>query len=166
MKSKKSRVFQFKLSEVGRTLGMDNDIRTAIERKLKQTIDGIEETLQQLVEKRKLGITDIRKALSGLKPSFSLLSQRWVLEILYVLLFMGPLGFNEIKKSLEISSRSLSDKLKSLESLGYIKRNVSIGPPVRVTYGLTRRGIEVSLLALPLIYYMSSSSSAEKSKSI
>ncbi len=65
-----------------------------------------------------------------------------VLEILYVLLFMGPLGFNGIKKLLEISSRSLSDKLKSLESLGYIKRSVTPEPPVRVrtTYKLTRRG--------------------------
>jgi DNA-binding HxlR family transcriptional regulator len=139
-------------------MSMDEDIRNAIERKLKQTIKGIEETLQQMVERRKLGVEDIRRALSGLKPSFSLLSQRWVLEILYVLLFMGPLGFNEIKRSLEISSRSLSDKLKSLESLGYIKRNIFTGPPVRTTYELTRKGIEVSLLALPLIYYMSSSS--------
>ena len=134
---------------------MDENIRIAIERKLRQTIDGIEETLRQMVTREKLGIEDIRNALKGLKPSFSLLSQRWVLEILYVLLFMGPLGFNEIKRLLEISSRSLSDKLKSLESLGYVERNVTIGPPIRSTYKLTRKGAEVSLLALPLIYYMS-----------
>ncbi|RLG39774.1 MAG: hypothetical protein DRO05_08055 [Thermoproteota archaeon] len=137
-------------------LSLDEDIRIAIERKLRQTIDGIEETLHQIIERRKIRIEDIRNALLKLKPSFSFLSQRWVLEILYVLLFMGPLGFNEMKKMLDVSSRSLSDKLKSLESLGYVKRNVTHGPPVRTSYELTRRGMEVSLLALPLIYYMSS----------
>ena len=134
---------------------MDDNIRVAIERKLKQTIDGIEETLHQMVKREELGIEDIRKALLGLKPGFSLLSQRWVLEILYVLLFMGPMRFNEIKRLLEISSRSLSDKLKSLELLGYVERNVTLGPPIRSTYKLTRKGVEVSLLALPLIYYLS-----------
>jgi len=136
-------------------MNVNENIRMAVEKKLRQTIDGIEETLRQMVEREKLGIEDIRNALLGLKPSFSLLSQRWVLEILYVLLFIGPLGFNRIKKLLEISSRSLSDKLKSLESMGYVERNVTTGPPIRSTYKLTRKGVEVSLLALPLIYYMS-----------
>jgi len=73
-------VRRVKLGEVSHTMSIEEDIRFAIENKLRQTIDRIEETLNQLVKRRKLGIEDIRNALRGLKPSFYLLSQKWFLR--------------------------------------------------------------------------------------
>ena len=60
------------------------------------------------------------------------------------------IGFGEIKKILGVNSRTLSDKLKMLQNHGYIKRNVTAGPPLRVEYALTSKGKNTVLLALPL----------------
>jgi DNA-binding HxlR family transcriptional regulator len=44
-----------------------------------------------------------------------------------------------------------------LQAHGYITRNVTDGPPLRVKYALTSKGKDTVLLALPLLYYTSSS---------
>ena len=44
-----------------------------------------------------------------------------------------------------------------LSAHGYVIRNVSAGPPLRVDYSLTAKGKNTVLLALPLLYYSSSS---------
>jgi len=43
-----------------------------------------------------------------------------------------------------------------LQTHGYINRNVTEGPPLRVEYTLTTKGKDTVLLALPLLYYSSS----------
>jgi DNA-binding HxlR family transcriptional regulator len=57
---------------------------------------------------------------------------------------------------LTVNSRTLSDKLKLLQKHGYIERNVDTGPPLRVGYTLTSKGKNTVLLALPLLYYSTS----------
>jgi DNA-binding HxlR family transcriptional regulator len=39
---------------------------------------------------------------------------------------------------------------------GYITRKLDAGPPIKVDYALTRKGKNTVLLALPLLYYSSS----------
>jgi DNA-binding HxlR family transcriptional regulator len=67
-------------------------------------------------------------------------SRAWSMEILATLCVLGPLRFNEIRRHLAgISSRALSARLKGLEELGLVKREVA-GRPLKVTYSLTRGG--------------------------
>ena len=73
----------------------------------------------------------------------------------YTLLLKTTVGFSELKKTLGINSRTLSDKLKLLKAHGYINRKVCDGPPLRVDYALRRKGKNTVLLALPLLYYSS-----------
>jgi len=94
----------------------------------------------------------------SLQESFNLLFQKWSLEILYTLMLKDAIGFGELKKILSVNSRTLSDKLKMLQTHGYIIRNVTPGPPLRVEYSLTSKGKDTVLLALPLVYYTSSAS--------
>lgn len=50
------------------------------------------------------------------------------------------LSFNQLKKDLDVSSMSLSRDLKILEEMNILKRNVSEGRPLKVTYMLTEDG--------------------------
>ncbi len=68
-----------------------------------------------------------------------LLSKRWVGLIVHQLL-EGPKRFNQLESELQVSGKVLSEKLKSLEILGLIQRNVYPTTPVRVEYSLTEKG--------------------------
>jgi DNA-binding HxlR family transcriptional regulator len=103
-----------------------------------------------------LGLEDLRETIRSLEESFDLLSQKWNLQILYIIFLRETTGFGELKKILGANSRTLSDKLKGLTKYGYIERSVDQGPPLRVKYFLTTRGRNTILLALPFLYYSSS----------
>jgi DNA-binding HxlR family transcriptional regulator len=118
-----------------------------------RTLKGIEETLRCIMKQQEIGLEDLRRDIQSLEESFSLLSQKWDLEILYMLFLRNTASFSHLKKILGVNSRTLSDKLKSLASCGYVKRRVKTEPPLRVEYALTARGKNVVLLALPLLYY-------------
>jgi len=119
-------------------------------------LKGIEETLNEIFQSQKLDLDDLRKTIESLEESFSLLSQKWSLQILYILFLREATGFGEMKKILGVNSRTLSDKLKGLDQFGYVKRSVEMGPPLRVKYSLTIKGRSTILLALPFLYYSSS----------
>jgi DNA-binding HxlR family transcriptional regulator len=123
---------------------------------MKSNLEGIEQTLQQIFGAQKLGLEELRETIKGLEESFDLLSQKWNLQILYILFLRETTGFGELKKILRANSRTLSDKLKMLNQNGYIRRSVDEGPPLRVEYSLTTRGRNTVLLALPFLYYSSS----------
>jgi len=137
-------------------LTLSNELRKLVEARMEHTIKGIEDTLRRILENQKMSLEDLKEAIQGLEESFDLLSQKWNLEILYILFLKRTLGFSELKKILGVNSRTLSDKLKSLKQHGYIGRTVEHGPPLRVKYSLTTRGKNTVLLALPLLYYSSS----------
>jgi DNA-binding HxlR family transcriptional regulator len=105
------------------------------------------------MEKQKLTPQQVKEEMDSLQENFTVLFQKWSLEILYTLLLKKTSGFGDLKKILEVNSRTLSDKLKLLQSRGYIERNVQTGPPLRVTYTLSAKGKNTVLLALPLLYY-------------
>lgn len=56
-------------------------------------------------------------------------------------LLSGPKRFGELKSSLsDVSSRTLTNKLKMLESCGMIARKEFSEKPPRVEYALTKKG--------------------------
>lgn len=140
-------------------LALSNELRKLVETRMDQTIKGIEDTLRRILGKQERGLKDLKEIIESLEESFSLLSQKWNLEILYTLFLRRAIGFGGLRKTLGVNSRTLSDKLKSLKRHGYIERTVEQGPPVRVKYSPTARGKNTVLLALPLIYYLSSAGS-------
>jgi len=146
---------------VNHELVLSKELRRLLESRLKSTLRGIEETLQEVLERQEIGLEELKGTIKTLEINFNLLSQRWNLQILYTLFLRNIMGFGEIKKVLDVNSRTLSDKLKSLKYHGYIGRFVEQGPPLRVKYSLTELGKNTILLALPLLYY-STDSSTEK----
>jgi DNA-binding HxlR family transcriptional regulator len=80
---------------------------------------------------------------------------KWVVEVIIVLGQRGTLRFNELKASLPgISGRTLTQRLRDLEERGLVKRKLYDEMPVRVEYSLTKRGLDVAVLALPLVLYL------------
>ncbi len=130
--------------------------------KVQKALADIDSTLRELLKERGVGFEEARRLLEELGDAFNVLSQKWVLSILYALLFTGTAGFNELKRMLGASSRTLASKLKMLEERGFVERRVEPGPPLRTRYSLTQRGKGVALLSLPLLYYMARELRVEK----
>lgn len=139
-------------------LTLSADFRKIVEARMEQVLRGVEEVFNQIIEKQKITPTELKDEVESLQESFNLLFQKWSLEILYTLMLKDAIGFGEIKRILTVNSRTLSDKLKMLQTHGYITRNITAGPPLRVEYSLTSKGKDTVLLALPLVYYTSSAS--------
>jgi len=139
-------------------LTLSADFRKIVEARMQQVLRGVEEIFNQIIIKQKITPTELKNEVESLQKSFNLLFQKWSLEILYTLMLKDAIGFGELKKILSVNSRTLSDKLKMLQTHGYIIRNVTPGPPLRVEYSLTSKGKDTVLLALPLVYYTSSAS--------
>ena len=137
-------------------LTLSAEFRKIVEARMQQVLHGVEEVFNQIIEKQKITPTELKDEVESLQESFNLLFQKWSLEILYTLMLKDAIGFGEIKKILTVNSRTLSDKLKILQTNGYITRTVTAGPPLRVEYSLTSKGKDTVLLALPLLYYTSS----------
>lgn len=135
---------------------LSDELRRLVETRLERTLEAIEDTLERILEKHEIRMEDLKDTLRSLEKSFSLLSQKWSLEILYTLFLRNSVGFSGLKKILGVNSRTLSDKLKTLKQHGYIERTIEQGPPLRVAYSLTTKGRNTVLLALPLLYYSSS----------
>jgi len=134
-------------------LTLNGGLRKLVEARMEQTLRGIEDTLNRILQRQELGLEDLKTVIQSLEENFTLLSQKWNLEILYTLFLKSTVGFSGLKKILGVNSRTLSDKLKSLKKHGYIERKVETGPPLRVEYSLTTKGKNTVLLALPLLYY-------------
>jgi len=80
---------------------------------------------------------------SPLARAIRLLGDAWVLLIVMNLL-QGPMRFNALRASLgHISSKTLSNRLKALEELGFVQREAFLEIPLHVEYHLTERGQEL-----------------------
>ena len=71
------------------------------------------------------------------------LGKKWVVPLLLFLLFYEKTNFSQLKKSLKVTSRALSKKLKLLEALGLVERIV-IENPRKVYYALSEKGKRIS----------------------
>lgn len=144
-------------------LTLNSELCKLAEARIERTLRGIEDTLQRILENQEISLKDLKEAIQSLEQSFTLLSKKWNLEILYTLFLKSFTSFSGLKKILSVNSRTLLDKLKMLKQYGYIERTVEVGPPLRVKYALTPRGRNIVLLALPSLYYSSSLTSFKAS---
>lgn len=72
--------------------------------------------------------------------AFNLLGKRWTGVVLGTL-SDGPSGFRALARAVEgISDSMLSDRLSELTNAGLVRRTVTEGPPLSVTYELTEAG--------------------------
>jgi len=84
------------------------------------------------------------------QTAIDILASRWNALILNVLQG-GPLRFSELSERAKgPGDKVLSARLKELEARGLLVRTVDAGPPVRVSYELTRAGREFGDLARAL----------------
>ena len=66
-----------------------------------------------------------------------------------------PRRFSELKESLPgIGSRTLSHRLRELETQGIVRRTVFPEVPVRVEYSFTPKGARLGDLFLPIIAHL------------
>jgi len=73
-----------------------------------------------------------------------LVAKRWTPQIVRSLL-AGVTRFSDLRMAIpQISDRLLSDRLKELEAAGIVTRTVTPSTPVRIDYGLTDRGLDLS----------------------
>lgn len=75
--------------------------------------------------------------------SLRILSRRWTLDILELLL-EKPCRFSEIRRSIPgLSERVMWERLRELTDAGLITRDVDPGPPIKSTYVATSRATVV-----------------------
>lgn len=68
----------------------------------------------------------------------------WTTYILYNLRSHGPQRFGELKRRVSgISAKMLTERLRTLEGAGLVKRDYEATIPPKVTYSLTARGHEL-----------------------
>jgi len=87
------------------------------------------------------------QAVNGVCPHFhaaiELIGKRWTGAIVSAL-SGGPLRFAEVARAVPgLSDRLLSQRLRELEEEGLVEREVEAGTPVRVTYSLTEKGVDL-----------------------
>ena len=73
-----------------------------------------------------------------------ILSSPWTLLILHRLHVEGPQRFGELKRRLgAISTKTLTARLRMLESEGWLSRHYEPTVPPKVTYAITKRVLEL-----------------------
>ena len=78
-----------------------------------------------------------------IQKAFEILGKKWSGLVLYTLL-EDPMRFTDIRKNIpELSDRVLAERLKELEQLQLVKRNVYTRIPGKVEYELTKKGKEL-----------------------
>lgn len=98
---------------------------------------------------------DLQAEIGEIVESLQVFFNKWTVELILVLSQAPTLRFNEMREQLAgISGRTLSQRLKDLEAQGLVARTLHDERPVRIEYSLTRRGLDVAYLALPLVLYL------------
>jgi DNA-binding HxlR family transcriptional regulator len=68
----------------------------------------------------------------------------WTTYILYNLKTHGPQRFGELKRRVAgVSAKMLTERLRTLEGAGLVRRDYEATIPPKVTYSLTKRGHEL-----------------------
>ena len=90
---------------------------------------------------------EIRDAMFPECPVRNVLSRmmdKWTLLVLYTLEGQGTLRFNDLLRAIpDVSQKSLTVTLKSMEADGLVSRKVIPAVPVKVEYTLTERALTV-----------------------
>ena len=94
--------------------------------------------------------------LCPLEGIVAIISKKWALQIIAEVGNHGKLRFNEILTNLgRISPKALTDRLKELEKAGLVKREMFAEIPPRVEYSLTKDGLELRKLIIPMMKWAS-----------
>ena len=134
---------------------ISKDSITEIKNKIEDTIQNGISIRKALADYSNSDTYDINWEVQAAVEALQVFGSRWTIEILSTLYIAGPRRFNEMKTLLEgISSRTLSDKLTLLAEEGLILRNVDAGPPVRVSYTLSKHGVMCGRLLSPLVAHL------------
>jgi DNA-binding HxlR family transcriptional regulator len=83
--------------------------------------------------------TDDMLCVNSIKKIMDIFGGKWSFAIIGEL-HIEKRHFNELSRSLGISTKSLSDCLKNLETNGIIIRTVHSTSPITVEYSLTEKG--------------------------
>jgi DNA-binding HxlR family transcriptional regulator len=75
----------------------------------------------------------------AMNRAISLIGDRWTLFIVYNLL-SGPKRFGELLAMGNVSPKTVSQRLKMLEKIGFVERHAFAEIPPRVEYHLTEKG--------------------------
>lgn len=79
-------------------------------------------------------------------PMMDLFNKKWLHQILKELRH-GRLRYSELKRRLGgVSPKTLVERLRELEGLGVVSREVFAEVPPRVEYELTERGVELTAI--------------------
>src|ERR1019366_4030953 len=78
-------------------------------------------------------------AQKAMHRAISLIGDRWTLFIVYNLLG-GPRRFGELLTMGNVSPKTVSQRLKMLEEIGFVERHAFAEIPPRVEYHLTEKG--------------------------
>lgn len=98
---------------------------------------------------------DLPAEMQRIVESLQVFFNKWTVELIVTLSQSRSLRFNEMKEALSgISGRTLSQRLKELEEQGLVSRTLFDERPVRIEYSLTKKGMDVAYLALPLVLYL------------
>jgi DNA-binding HxlR family transcriptional regulator len=80
---------------------------------------------------------------------------KWSVEIILSIYSLESAGFGDLKRLLGgISSQVLSKKLRDLEDMGIIRREVVESRPAKVRYTLSERGVLLAKIGEPVILYL------------
>jgi DNA-binding HxlR family transcriptional regulator len=100
--------------------------------------------------------------ISGL---LEILTRPWTMHILWSLSHNGPQRFSVLRRQIEgISSRVLTERLRTLEEQGFIYRNYEPTIPPTVTYGITSRMKDIEKVLGELDRLAKSWQAAEKAE--
>jgi DNA-binding HxlR family transcriptional regulator len=87
-----------------------------------------------------------RTVCESFQRAAQLVGQRWVPQIVWVLLD-GRRRYSAVRDSIpEISDTLLSERLRELEEAGVVTRTVTASTPVLIEYGLSERGRELAVV--------------------
>ncbi len=82
--------------------------------------------------------------------TFRLLGQKYVLHILRALVEKSPRRFNELQEAVDVNTATITDRLRRMEKLGLVRREVIRVVPRRVEYGLTPMGRDLVKIFHPM----------------
>lgn len=124
--------------------------------KLDELLDNIKDISSDVIRShRELDDSELVSEIKETEEILKQISQKWVIEIVYILFLRKSQRFNDLKSDLGgISSRTLSDKLKMLTDKNYVERKLYDEHPPRVEYTLTEEGKTAAQLLVPLVYYL------------
>jgi DNA-binding HxlR family transcriptional regulator len=97
---------------------------------------------------------EVGKWFGALMEHSRVVFQPWSMELLFVAGVLGEVRFGQLEEILGASSRTLSNKLRTLVKAGLLDRHVEPGPPVRITYKLTKTGRTTVAISSPLFAHL------------